>query len=64
MELLILHVFILPILYTGNALGMIGVSTGVGATLGLLQPNLENFTQMAAAMGSGKPDNKLHLHTY
>ncbi|KAK3087026.1 hypothetical protein FSP39_000577 [Pinctada imbricata] len=37
----------------GNALGMIGVSTGVAATLGLLQPSMENFTQMAAAMGSG-----------
>ncbi|XP_052685519.1 NAD(P) transhydrogenase, mitochondrial-like [Crassostrea angulata] len=37
----------------GNALGMIGVSSGVAATLGLLKPSLENFTQMAACMGAG-----------
>lgn len=32
---------------------MIGVSSGVAATLGLLKPSLENFTQMAACMGAG-----------
>lgn len=37
----------------GNALGMIGVSSGVAATLGLLKPSLENFTQMSACMGLG-----------
>merc|ERR1712142_1162875 len=37
----------------GNALGMIGVSTGVAATLGLLKPSAELFTQMAVTMGSG-----------
>lgn len=39
--------------HSGNALGMIGVSSGVAATLGLLKPSLENFTQMAACMGAG-----------
>ena len=37
----------------GNALGMIGVSSGVAATLGLLKPSPENFMQMAACMGAG-----------
>lgn len=37
----------------GNALGMIGVSGGITATLGILQPSLENFVQMAALMGAG-----------
>lgn len=39
--------------HSGNALGMIGVSSGIVATLGLLKPSLENFTQMAACMGAG-----------
>ncbi|CAG2256298.1 NNT [Mytilus edulis] len=38
----------------GNALGMIGVSGGITATLGILQPSMENFVQMAALMGAGK----------
>jgi len=44
-----------PTARLGNALGMIGVSTGVAATLGLLQPNPEVLTQMAlvAAAGGG-----------
>ncbi|XP_071142240.1 NAD(P) transhydrogenase, mitochondrial-like [Mytilus edulis] len=37
----------------GNALGMIGVSGGITATLGILQPSMENFVQMAALMGAG-----------
>lgn len=37
----------------GNVLGMIGVSSGVAATLGLLKPSPELFTQMAVTMGSG-----------
>ena len=37
----------------GNMLGIIGVSSGIGATLGLLKPTPEVFTQMALAMGSG-----------
>lgn len=37
----------------GNALGIIGVSSGVAATLGLLKPNPELLAQMAACMGLG-----------
>merc|ERR1719312_62058 len=37
----------------GNALGMIGVSSGVAATLGLLQPNPEVLTQMAVVAAGG-----------
>lgn len=37
----------------GNTLGMIGVSTGVAATLGIIKPSPELFTQMVACMGSG-----------
>ncbi|KAL8607666.1 hypothetical protein ACOMHN_039340 [Nucella lapillus] len=37
----------------GNALGMIGVSSGVAATLGLLKPSPELFAQMATCMGLG-----------
>lgn len=33
---------------------MIGVSGGITATLGILQPSMENFVQMAALMGAGK----------
>merc|ERR1719228_1645142 len=36
-----------------NALGMIGVSSGVAATLGLLQPNPEVLTQMAVVAAGG-----------
>lgn len=32
---------------------MMGVTGSVAATLGLLQPNMENFVQMSAAMGAG-----------
>ena len=38
---------------TGNALGMVGVSTGIAATLGILAPSQESFAQMAACMGTG-----------
>lgn len=37
----------------GNALGIIGVTTGVAATLGLLKPSTELLVQMTAAMGLG-----------
>lgn len=39
---------------SGNALGMIGVSSGLAATIGLLAPNPESFAQMAACVGTGK----------
>lgn len=38
----------------GNTLGMIGVASGIAATLGLLKPDPELFTQMATCMGLGK----------
>ena len=41
-------------LFKGNALGMIGVSSGVTATIGLLGPQPEVLTQMLVAMGLGK----------
>lgn len=37
----------------GNALGMIGVTTGIAATIGLLKPTPEALTQMFACLGSG-----------
>ncbi|XP_045181151.2 NAD(P) transhydrogenase, mitochondrial-like [Mercenaria mercenaria] len=37
----------------GNALGMIGVSSGLAATVGLLAPTPESFAQMAACVGTG-----------
>ncbi|KAK7489396.1 hypothetical protein BaRGS_00019340, partial [Batillaria attramentaria] len=37
----------------GNALGIIGVTSGIAATLGLLKPSPELFTQMATCMGLG-----------
>uniref|UniRef100_A0A7E4VH40 NAD(P) transhydrogenase, mitochondrial n=1 Tax=Panagrellus redivivus TaxID=6233 RepID=A0A7E4VH40_PANRE len=37
----------------GNALGMVGVTSGVAATLGLVHPDPETLIQMGAAMGSG-----------
>merc|ERR1719184_563889 len=42
-----------PTARLGNALGMIGVSSGVAATLGLLQPNPEVLIQMAAVAAGG-----------
>merc|ERR1719481_2338436 len=42
-----------PTARLGNALGMIGVSGGIAATLGLLQPNPEVLTQMLAVAASG-----------
>merc|ERR1712117_614993 len=42
-----------PTARLGNALGMIGVSSGVAATLGLLQPSPEVLTQMAVCAGAG-----------
>lgn len=37
----------------GNVLGMIGVSSGLAATLGVVKPSQELLTQMAVCMGSG-----------
>lgn len=37
----------------GNILGMIGVSGGLAATLGIIKPSNELLAQMAACMGSG-----------
>ncbi|KAK0066389.1 NAD(P) transhydrogenase mitochondrial [Biomphalaria pfeifferi] len=37
----------------GNTLGIIGVTSGVAATLGILKPTPELFTQMATCMGLG-----------
>lgn len=37
----------------GNLLGMIGVSSGIAATLGIVKPNNEVLAQMVAFMGSG-----------
>lgn len=37
----------------GNALGMVGVSSGLAATLGVLAPSQESFVQMATCMGAG-----------
>merc|ERR1712088_913944 len=42
-----------PTARLGNALGIIGVSSGVAATLGLLQPSPEVLTQMAVCAGAG-----------
>ena len=44
-----LYLFIL-----GNALGIIGVSSGIAATLGLLQPSTEVMCQMLGSMALGK----------
>jgi NAD(P) transhydrogenase len=37
----------------GNALGIIGVSTGIGATLGHINPATDVLAQMGACMGAG-----------
>ena len=37
----------------GNVLGMIGVSSGIAATLGIVKPTNEVLMQMIACMGSG-----------
>jgi len=42
-----------PTARLGNALGMIGVSTGIAATLGLLQPSPEVLTQMVGTAVAG-----------
>lgn len=39
---------------SGNFLGIIGVTSGIAATLGLLKPSPELFAQMATCMGLGK----------
>ena len=44
----------LCIFISGNSLGIIGVTSGVAATLGLLKPSPELFTQMATCMGLGE----------
>ena len=43
----------------GNTLGMIGVATGIGATLGIVQPSQDVLIQMAACMGAGEDWIKL-----
>jgi len=43
----------LSLIFAGNALGMIGVSSGVAATVGLLAPTHESLIQMAACIGTG-----------
>merc|ERR1712227_1007417 len=42
-----------PTARLGNSLGMIGVTSGIATTLGLLQPNPEVLAQMAATAGIG-----------
>merc|ERR1719452_377423 len=42
-----------PTARLGNSLGMIGVTTGIAATIGLLQPTPEVLTQMLATCGIG-----------
>merc|ERR1719481_493570 len=42
-----------PTARLGNALGIIGVSGGIAATLGLLQPNPAVLAQMVGAAGAG-----------
>eukprot|EP00088_Acartia_fossae_P059293 TRINITY_DN701_c0_g1_i4.p1 TRINITY_DN701_c0_g1~~TRINITY_DN701_c0_g1_i4.p1 ORF type:complete len:1059 (+),score=355.56 TRINITY_DN701_c0_g1_i4:149-3325(+) len=42
-----------PTARLGNALGMIGVSSGIAATLGLLQPSHPVLAQMFATAGAG-----------
>jgi len=42
-----------PTARLGNALGIIGVTSGIAATLGLLQPSPEVLAQMAMTCGSG-----------
>merc|ERR1712002_1250938 len=42
-----------PTARLGNALGMIGVSTGIAATLGLIQPSHEVLTQMVGTAVAG-----------
>jgi len=42
-----------PTARLGNTLGMIGVTTGIAATIGLVQPSPEVLTQMLATCGLG-----------
>jgi len=42
-----------PTARLGNSLGIIGVTSGIAATLGLLQPNPEVLAQMAGTAGIG-----------
>ncbi|KAK6168199.1 hypothetical protein SNE40_022075 [Patella caerulea] len=37
----------------GNVLGMIGVTSGIAATLGIIKPNLDTLVQMSSCMGLG-----------
>jgi NAD(P) transhydrogenase len=43
--------FAQPTTRLGNSLGMIGVTTGIASTIGLLQPTPEVLVQMEAARG-------------
>merc|ERR1711910_180228 len=42
-----------PTARLGNALGMIGVTSGIASTIGLLQPTPEVLAQMAGTAGIG-----------
>ena len=59
--------YIVCVFVSGNALGVIGVTSGVAATLGLLKPSTELLVQMGAAMGAGKSHHwqqVLHATSY
>ncbi|WAR17129.1 NNTM-like protein [Mya arenaria] len=47
----------------GNALGMIGVSSGLAATIGILAPTAESFAQMAACVGTDLPQMVALFHS-
>lgn len=52
-----LHCRVTCYIYThipGNVLGMIGVSSGIAATIGILKPEPDVLMQMLACMGVGK----------
>ena len=40
--------------FSGNALGIIGVTTGLAATLGHIKPDPLLLTQMGACVGTGE----------
>ena len=44
----------------GNTLGIIGVSSGVAATVGLLKPDAQVLTQMIGCMGTGQSFSMLY----
>ena len=48
---------------TGNALGIIGVSGGIAATIGSIAPSTDLLVQMAAAMSVGGVVGEFHSLT-